>query len=117
VLLAFSKDNQGVNLEDVEVCCGAQVKPKEGSRRVLLVGNCAIQANKGLNNAVQIKGCPIDVRKAFFVFTRHTLGTRRATRLLMIRFVKNLANRIGIYDEDFPLYRRYESPEFDVKHF
>ena len=117
VLLAFSKDNQGVNLEDVEVCCGAQVKPKKGSRRILLVGNCAIQANRDLNNAVQIKGCPIDVRKAFFVFTRHTLGTRRATRLLMIRFVKNLANRIGIYDEDFPLYRRYESPEFDVKHF
>lgn len=117
VLLAFSKDNQGTNLENVEVCCGTQANPQKGSKSVFLIGNCAIRTNKDLKNAVLMKGCPIDVRKAFFIFTKHTLGTRRAIRLLMIRFFKNLANRIGIYDEDFPLYRRYEPPEFDAKHF
>jgi len=41
----------------------------------------------------------------------------RARKILLGRFAKNLAHRIGIYNECFPTYRRYEAPEFDQSHF
>jgi uncharacterized protein (DUF362 family) len=117
VLVAYSKDNPGVDLGGVEICFGGQVRPDKRSRKVFLVGNCSIQANRDFEGAVRIKGCPIGVRDAFYAFTRHTLGGRKTRRLMAIRFLKNLANRAGIYDEDFPLYRRYSPGEFDEGHF
>ncbi len=34
-----------------------------------------------------------------------------------VRLLKTIGNKLGIYEEDFPTYRRYESPEFDERHF
>jgi hypothetical protein len=48
---------------------------------------------------------------------KETSDKGRATKILLGRVVKDIAHRIGIYNEDFPTYQHYEAPEFDPRHF
>lgn len=117
VLLAFLKDNAGITLDNIEICCGSEVKPRRGSKKVFLVGNCSIRANKDVEDAITVEGCPPKVRDTLISFMNHTLGKRRARKVLAVRVWKNMAHKLGMYDEDFPIWKRYESPEFDKEHF
>lgn len=113
----FCKDNKGVDLEGVEICVGAEVRPREESKKVLLIGNCSIANNKDLQGAIRVKGCPIKISDLLMNTAKNTLEKRRARRVLLVRLVKNVANKLGIYDEYFPTYGCYEPPEFDKAHF
>ena len=113
----FCKDNKGMDLEGVEICVGAEVRPKEDSKTVFLIGNCAIANNKDLKGANRVKGCPIKISEFLMTFAKGALDKRTARRVLVVRFLKGLASKLGIYDEYFPTYGYYEPPEFDKAHF
>jgi len=117
VLLAFCKDNMGITLDSIEICCGSEVRPKKESRKIFLVGNCSIRANKDVEDAIRVEGCPPKVGQTLITFMNHTLEKRRARRILAVRGLKKIARKLGIYDEDFPTWKRYQSPEFDTGHF
>jgi hypothetical protein len=113
----FCKDNKGMDLEGVEICVGAEVKPKEESEKVFLIGNCAIANNKELKNTFRVKGCPIKISDYMMSLAVNTMDKRKAKKFLTVRFLKGLASKIGIYDEYFSTYGSYEASEFDKAHF
>jgi uncharacterized protein (DUF362 family) len=113
----FCKDNRGMDLQGVEICVGAEVKPKKESKKVVLVGNCAIENNKELKNAARVKGCPIKITDYMMSLARSTMDKKKARKFLTVRFLKGIASKIGIYNEYFPTYGSYEPPEFDKSHF
>ncbi len=113
----FCKDNPGITLDNTEICCGTEVKPKADSKKIFLFGDCSIWANKDLTDGIRLKGCPPKVADSLVTFMNHTIGKQRARKILAVRLLKMIANKLGIYDEDIPTYRRYESPDFDERHF
>jgi len=117
ILAAFCKDNMGMNFDGIEICAGGEVKPKKDSKKVFLVGNCSILANKDLKNAFRFKGCPPKAIEMLMTLVKETSNKGRARKILLGRFVKNIAHRLGVYNEDFPTYQRYKAPEFDQTHF
>ncbi len=58
VIQQFMKANRGATFNDIDMCiASAPVNPK--AKKVVLMGKCAIDAQKGkLTNAVKIGGCP-----------------------------------------------------------
>ena len=117
-LVLFSKDNTGITLDDIEICVGAEVRPKKESKKVFLLGNCSIQANKDLKDAIRVKGCGPKTSDTLVTLMDNTLDKRRVRKILMVRLFKNIANKLGIYNEDLPrFWNRYKSPEFDKSHF
>jgi len=117
LVASYCKDNSGINLEPVELCFGADVKPKEDSEKVILIGDCAIRANRANKNAIKVKGCPPKVVDSMITMIRNTLEKKRARKILSIRLIKGLLNKLGIYNEHFPREFAYELPEFDPDHF
>jgi len=115
--VAFCKDNAGTTLNTTEICCGPEVRPKADSKKVFLFGDCSIRANKELTDGIRLKGCPPKVSDSLVLFMNHAIGKQRARRILGVRLFKTIGTKLGIYDEDFPTYRGYESPEFDKRHF
>ena len=116
-LSAFCKDNIGMDFDSIEICAGGEVKPKKDSKKVFLIGNCSILANKDLKDAFRLKGCPPKAVEMLMTLVKETSDKGRARKILLGRFVKNIAHRLGIYNEDFPTYQHYKSPEFDQRHF
>jgi hypothetical protein len=117
VLTLFCKDNKGTNMDTVEICVGPDVTPKKESKNVLLVGDCSIGANKDVNETAKVKGCPPKATDTLVALLNSTPDKRKAKRTMMVRLLKGVANKLGLYEEDFPLFRRYQSPEFDANHF
>lgn len=117
VLSAFCKDNMGMDFDSIEICAGSEVKPKKDSKKVFLIGNCSISANKELKDAFRLKGCPPKGVEMLMTLVKETSDKGRAAKILLGRVVKDIAHRIGIYNEDFPTYQRYKAPEFDPRHF
>lgn len=113
----FSKDNPDAVLDGVEVCMGNEVRAKKGSKKVFLLGNCAIAANRDLMDGTKIKGCPPPVFNAVMALVLKSLPPQRVAKILMSRMIKNLRIKMGIYDEVFPVYGTYNTPEFDRSHF
>jgi hypothetical protein len=117
LMAAFCKDNMGVKFDNIEICTGGEVTPRKDSKTVFLMGNCSTLANKELQDAVRVKGCPPKVAEMLMTLMNRTLDKRRARKILLGRLVKKIGNSVGIYNEDFPIYPRYEQPEFDQRHF
>jgi len=117
ILSAFCKDNMGMDFDSIEICAGGEVKPKKDSKKVFLLGNCSILANKELKDAFRLKGCPPKAVEMLMTLVKETSDKGRARKILLGRFVKNIAHRLGIYNEDFPTYQHYKAPEFDQRHF
>ena len=121
ILTAFSavflKDNPETVLDKVEICVGGKVRAKEESGKVFLLGNCAIEVNKGLEKGIEIKGCPPPVLDTVMAIVLRSLPSRQAAKILMSRMVKNIGIKMGIYDEAFPAFEVYKPPEFDRNHF
>jgi uncharacterized protein (DUF362 family) len=113
----FCKDNPGVALDSVEVCIGSHVKAKDTSRKVFLLGDCAILANKDLQDAEKIKGCPPPILDTVLALTRGVLPRMRSAKILTSRLIKNIGMKMKIYDEEFPTFGHYRPPDFDRNHF
>jgi len=113
----FCKDNPGVVLEGLEICIGGKAKPKKESKKVFLLGNCAISANKDLKDGIKIKGCPPPIVDTVMSIVLKSLPPKRVAKILMSRMIKNIGIKLGIYDEAFPAFGVYKPPEFDRSHF
>jgi uncharacterized protein (DUF362 family) len=113
----FSKDNPGLALDGVEICMGGEVRAKEESKKVFLLGNCAIANHKDLKDGIKVKGCPPPILNTVVTLVRNTLPPRRSGKILMTRMIKNIGIKLGIYDEAFPAFGVYAPPEFDRSHF
>jgi hypothetical protein len=117
VLFAFCKDNAGMSFDDVEICLGSEIKPRNDSKTVFLFGECSLRANRDRKGAIRVKGCPPKAADIMMALTYNTLNKGRATRIMVERIIKTIGYKIGIYHEDFPSYPRYSLPDFDEKHF
>lgn len=113
----FCKDNPGITLDGLEICSGGKAKAKKESKNVFLLGNCAIAANKDLENGIKIKGCPPPILDTVMTIVLKSLPQKRVAKILMSRMIKNIGIKLGVYDEAFPAFGVYKSPEFDRTHF
>ncbi len=113
----FCKDNPGVPLDELEICLGGEARPKKESKKVFLLGNCAITANRDLENAIKIKGCPPPILDTVTSIVLKSLPKQRVAKVLLFRTIKNIGMKLGIYDEVFPAFGIYKPPEFDRSHF
>ena len=96
---------------------GKQVRPKEDSNKVFLLGDCAVSSNEDLKNAITINGCPPPILNAATTIVLKSLSKQKAAKILMLRTMKNMGMKLGLYHEAFPVFGVYESPVFDEKHF
>jgi uncharacterized protein (DUF362 family) len=117
ILCAFLKDNMGRDYDGIEICAGREVTPKKDSKKVFLIGNCSISANKELKDAFRLKGCPPKGVEMLITLVKETSNKGRATKIMLGRIAKDIVHRLGLYNEDFPVYHRYKAPEFDQIHF
>lgn len=113
----FCKDNPGVAMDRLEICLGGKARAKKESKKVFLLGNCAIAANKDLKDGIRIKGCPPPILDTVMTIVLKSLPPKRIAKILMSRMVKNIGMKMGIYDEAFPAFGVYKPPEFDRSHF
>jgi len=121
-LSIFGKDNPGMDFGGVELYYGLGLKPERDTQRVFLYGDCAIRSNKSLQNADNekvflIEGCPPTLTKTLLALMKALLSNPRMFRMLLLRAVKLIGIRLGIYQEIFPRWERYRSKEFDKTHF
>jgi len=113
----FSKDNPGVTLDGVEICMGGEVRAKRESKKVFVLGNCAIANHKDLKGGIKVAGCPPPILNTVVTLVRKTLPPKRSGKILVTRMIKNIGMKLRIYDEAFPAFGVYAPPEFDRNHF
>jgi len=70
----FCRSNKGAAIGGAELIMGVDVKPSGDSERVVLIGKCAIKANKDVENAIKIAGCPPDPVKMSEIMTKALIG-------------------------------------------
>ena len=116
-LSIFGKDNPGMDFGGVALYYGLGLKPEGDTEKVLLYGDCAIRSNNGLQNVIEIKGCPPTLTKTVILLMKALLSKPRMFRMLLLRALKLIGIRLGIYQEIFPGWERYRSKEFDKAHF
>ena len=116
-IAVFSKDSPGVALDGVEICMGGGVRAKEESKKVFLLGNCAIANHKDLKGGINVKGCPPPVMNTVVALVRKTLPPKRFAKIMTSRLIKNIGMKLRIYDEAFPVFGVYEPPDFERNHF
>ncbi|MFC1815565.1 DUF362 domain-containing protein [Thermodesulfobacteriota bacterium] len=108
----FLKDNKGSSFDNIEFVLGDKVHPLEESKQVFLIGNCAVKNNSDCDKAVKISGCPVGVGDSI-VKVYNTLGKFKSKKLLAVRMLKSMAEKLGIYEETFPRTFSYDLPDFD----
>jgi len=113
----FCKDNPGMALDGLEICMGEKDRPKKESKKVFLLGNCAIAANKDFKDGIKIKGCPPPILNTVMTIVLKSLPPKRVAKILMSRMIKNIGIKMGIYDEAFPAFGVHKPSEFDRSHF
>jgi uncharacterized protein (DUF362 family) len=116
-LSIFGKDNPGMDFGGVELYYGLGLKPERDTQKIFLYGDCAIRSNKSLQNAIKVEGCPPTLTKTLLALVKALLNKPRMFRILLLRAIKLIGIRLGIYQEIFPRWERYRSKEFDKTHF
>jgi uncharacterized protein (DUF362 family) len=116
-LSILAKDNPKMDFSGAELYYGLELKPERDTQRVFLYGDCAIRRNKGLQNAIKIEGCAPTLTRTMLVLMKALLSKPRMLRVVLLRVVKLIGIRLGIYHEIFPGWERYRSKEFDKTHF
>ena len=127
-LSIFGKDNPGMDFGGAALYYGLGLKSEKDTKKILLYGDCAIKSNKGLQNAnneedIQslkvflIEGCPPTLTKTLLALMKALLSKPRMFRMLLLRAVKLIGIRLGVYHEIFPGWERYRLKEFDKTHF
>jgi uncharacterized protein (DUF362 family) len=78
-LYGFCRANQGLTVEgEAELCAGLDVSPSSKAKHAVLLGKCAIEANKELKDIVKVPGCPPDPAKVAEILTRALVGGPKA---------------------------------------
>ena len=113
----LAKDNPEMDFGGAELFCGLEVRPERDTCNAILYGNCAIKHNKSLQNAIKIEGCPPSLTTTLLALMKALLSKPRMLRMTLVRAMKLVGIRIGVYDEAFPGWERYQSIEFDKTHF
>jgi len=116
-LSIFGKDNPGMDFGGAEIYYGLELKAERDAQKVFLYGDCAIRSNKDLRNVIKIEGCPPPLTKTLLLLMKALLNKPRMFRILLLRAIKLIGIRLGIYREIFPGWERYRSKEFDRSHF
>jgi uncharacterized protein (DUF362 family) len=116
-LSIFGKDNPRMDFGGVALYYGLGLKPERDTQKVFLYGDCAIRSNKDLQNATKIEGCPPTLTKTLLALMKALLNKPRMFRMLLLRAIKLIGIRLGVYQETFPRWERYQSKEFDKTHF
>lgn len=116
-LSIFGKDNPGMDFGGVALHYGLGLKPERDTQKVFLYGDCAIRSNKDLQNATKIEGCPPTLTKTILALMKALLNKPRMFRMLLLRAIKLIGIRLGVYQETFPRWERYRVKEFDKTHF
>jgi len=113
----LAKDNPEMDFGGAELFCGLEVSPDRDAQNVFLYGDCAIRRNKSLQNATKIEGCPPSLTATLLTLMKVLLSKPRMLRMTLLRAMKLVGIRIGVYNEVFPGWERYRSIEFDKTHF
>lgn len=113
----FAKDNPKMDFGGAELYYGLELKPDKDTSNTILYGNCAIKHNKRLQNAIKIEGCPPSLTTTLLALMKALLSKPRMLRMTLVRAMKLVGIRLGVYDEAFPGWERYRSKEFDKTHF
>jgi uncharacterized protein (DUF362 family) len=113
----LTKDCPGQAFDGVEICAGREIRAKAESRKVLLLGDCAVSANRELKDALRIKGCPAPILDTVMTVALKCLPPQKAAMILLPRTFKNIGTKLGVYHEAFPAFGLCGAPEFDRKHF
>ncbi|MCP4137933.1 MAG: DUF362 domain-containing protein [bacterium] len=120
-LVSYCKDNTGAAVKNTEICLGPDIHPEPGSQKIILIGACSMKANKKYceNNAgvITVPGCPPSTKDILLRLLFNTRSAGKARRVILLRLLKKIATRLGIYDEDFGIAKKYTYPEFDPDHF
>lgn len=70
-LYGFCKTHSGKEIQGrAELCAGLDVAPSMGAKHTVLMGKCAIQSNKDLEDIVKVPGCPPDPAKVVEILTK-----------------------------------------------
>ncbi len=88
-----------------------------GSSAIILFGDCAIAANRGLAGACRVGGCPPPITRSMMSLWRVLLGRPRMLRIMPARMARMAAAGVGVFTDRPDKWRRYESGEFDPGHF
>jgi uncharacterized protein (DUF362 family) len=116
-LSIFAKDNAGMDFGAVELLYGLETRLERDVQKAILYGKCAVARNKDLQDAIRVGGCPPTLTMTLLALTKALLSRRRMTRVLLLRFLKLVGIRLGLYRETFPGWQRYRSKEFDKRDF
>ena len=116
-LALFLKDNKGMTFDNIEICSGPETKPKDESKKVLLVGDCSIGANKDQKGAIRVEGSPPTMGDTFMTLTKNALDKQRARKIMTVRLFKKIADKMRIYDENLTPQKHHLPPEFNETHF
>jgi uncharacterized protein (DUF362 family) len=109
----FLKDNKGSTFDNIEFVLGDKVHPHKTSKQVFLMGDCAVRNNSDCHHAVKIRGCPVGVGDSIFKVYNNTFSKSKRRKLLALRMLKGMAEKLGIYEESFPKPYSYNMPDFD----
>ncbi len=109
----FTKDNKGSSFNGIEFVMGDKVHPHKESQKVILIGDCSIRNNPDCEKAIKLSGCPVKVGDGIIKVYNSSLGKFQSKRLLTIRMLRGVAEKIGIYEETFPKVFSYDPPDFD----
>jgi uncharacterized protein (DUF362 family) len=113
----LGKDNPKMDFGGAELYYGLELRAERDTQKVFLYGDCAIRSNKSLQNATKIEGCPPTLIATLLVLMKALLSKPRMLRMMLLRAIKLIGIRLGIYQEIFPGWERYRSKEFDKTHF
>ena len=113
----LGKDNPKMDFGGAELYYGLELRPDRDTHNIFLYGDCAVKRNKGLQNATKIKGCPPSLTATLLTLMKALLSKPRMLRMILLRAMKLVGIRLGVYHELFPGWERYQSKEFDKAHF
>ena len=116
-LSILGKDNPKMDFGGAALYYGLELRPERDTQEVFLYGDCVIRSNKSLQNATRIEGCPPTLTTTLLVLMKALLSKPRMLRMMLLRVIKLIGIRLGIYHEIFPRWERYRSKEFDKTHF
>jgi len=113
----LGKDNPKMDFGGAELYYGLELRPDRDAHNIFLYGDCAVKRNKGLQNATKIEGCPPSLTTTLLTLMKALLSKPRMLRMILLRAMKLVGIRLGVYHELFPGWERYRSKEFDKAHF
>ncbi len=113
----FAKTNPDRDFGDTRIYWGRKTANGGGGRRIILYGDCGINANSNAESAATIKGCPPTMMKTLLTLMRTLLSRPRMLKMLVFGSPLLLALRAGLYSGNLKKWKRYQAPEFDRSHF